>query len=123
MRRRPGGGCRDSRCALVVESHPVDHGLVARVAEHARSRVARLGQGRDGADLHMAETEGRRRRPRPGILVEAGGESDRVREAQPEGLDRSRGRGEAVPGLERPAEGRDCAQRGHRLDATAMGAL
>ena len=66
--------------AAVVEAHPVDDSFLGGIAEHPGLRVARLGVGGDRADLNVAKTERGGGGPGPGILVEAGGEADRVGE-------------------------------------------
>ena len=76
---------------VVVEAQPVDQGLRLGQAEHARLGVARLAQGGDRADLREAEPEVRPGRDRPCLLVEAGGEADRVGEVQAEGGDGDHG--------------------------------
>jgi len=68
--------------------------VLGRQAEHPRLGVARLGVGRDGAQLDEAEAE---RGPEVGgaaVLVQPGGEADRPGEAQPsQGSGQGRGRG------------------------------
>src|SRR5690625_3423742 len=63
---------------MVVEAHPVDQGPVAEQAEGARSRVARLGVGGDGADLDMTEAQVQQRQRDLAVLVEAGGHAQRA---------------------------------------------
>ena len=74
----------------LLKPHPVDDGAVLRQPEQARTRIARLRQRRHRAGLHEAEAETRQRAHHPGVLVEAGGDADRVGEAQPHRLDRQR---------------------------------
>ena len=51
--------------------------------EEARLRVAALGQRRDGARFDKAEAQGQHRIDDARILVEPGGETDRIAELQP----------------------------------------
>ena len=81
--RQPRG---DRLRAVVVEAHPVDHRLLARIAEDPRPRVARLGQRGHRPDLDVPEAERRRCGPRTRVLVEARGEADRVGKVEPERL-------------------------------------
>ena len=73
--------------ALVVEAHAVDDRAVPFQAEQARLRVAGLRARRDAADLDKAETEAPGLAPDLGVLVEAGRQTDRVREAAAEHRD------------------------------------
>jgi hypothetical protein len=68
----------------VVEAEAIDHGLALRQAEHARLRVAGLRPGRDRADLDEAEAERGQRVDVRRVLVEPGGEPDRIREVDAE---------------------------------------
>ena len=72
--------------APVVEAHPVDQRLVERQAEKPRPRIARLSLGRDGP--HFGKTEAQRQQlvVYLGVLVESGGDADRVREFDAEHL-------------------------------------
>src|SRR5690625_7664610 len=63
---------------MVVEAHPVDQGPVAEQAEGARSRVARLGVGGDGADLDMTEAQVQQSHRDLAVLVVAGGNAQRA---------------------------------------------
>ncbi len=72
--------------ARVVEAHAVDEGPARAQPEHARLRVAGLGARRHGAELDVAETERTERVEMVAVLVEAGGESESVGEAQAETL-------------------------------------
>ena len=56
---------------LVVEPQPVDQRVAFGNAEHARLGVAGLALGRDGADLHKAETHGGQAVDAAGVLVQA----------------------------------------------------
>src|SRR5690606_17557626 len=68
--------------AVVVEAHAVDDGLGFRQAEQARLRVARLRARRHGADLGEAETQLAETVDGVAVLVQTGGQSDRVGEFQ-----------------------------------------
>jgi hypothetical protein len=65
-----------------VEAHAVDDGLIRGQAEQAGALVALLGERRDGADLDVAEAERVQRRHGRGVLVKAGGKTDRAGKAQ-----------------------------------------
>src|SRR3546814_19429356 len=65
----------------VVEPHPVDDRTVFGEAEQAGAGVARLRQRGERADLDRAETEPEQPVDRAAVLVEPGGEADRVGEA------------------------------------------
>ena len=78
-RREPPG---DHLGAVVVEAHPVDDRAVLRQPEQPRLRVARLGLARDRADLDVPEAERGQRVDADGVLVEARGEAEDVREGQ-----------------------------------------
>src|SRR3546814_7335450 len=74
--------------AFVVETEPIDDRAVCRKTEHARFRIARLWTRRDRADFDKAEAE-----PRPcvealAVLVEPGGQTDAIGEAQTKQFDR-----------------------------------
>ena len=64
-------------------------------AEEARPRIARLRTRRDRPDLEEAEAERGERIDVLAVLVEPGGEPDRVRELEPHRLDREPGQGPA----------------------------
>ena len=61
---------------------PVDNGLVLDQSEQSRLVIARLRFRCDRADLHEAEADLRQAVYRLAVLVEAGGQSDRIRELQ-----------------------------------------
>src|SRR3546814_10563514 len=70
---------------------PIDDRAVGRKTEHARFRIARLWTRRDRADFDKAEAG-----PRPcvealAVLVEPGGQTDAIGEAQTKQVDRVRG--------------------------------
>ena len=73
--------------ARVVEAHAVDHRAVLFQAEQARLRVAGLRARRDAADLDKAETEATGLAPDPGVLVEAGRQTDGICKAAAERRD------------------------------------
>ena len=54
-------------------------------SEQPRTRIARLRQRRDRADLDEAEAEMKKRVGNLGVLVEARRKADRIGEVQPEG--------------------------------------
>ncbi len=77
--------------AVIVEAHPVDHGLVTLEAEQPRPRIAACGFG---------VTEPISTKPKPsrssasgtsGALVEARGHADRIGKVEPEGAHRELG--------------------------------
>src|SRR5262249_39013150 len=70
--------------AFAVEAEPVDDPLVGIEAKQARTRIAGLRLRRHGSNLDEAEAEAQQRIGYLAILVEAGGDADRVREIQPE---------------------------------------
>jgi hypothetical protein len=81
-RTGPGEAPGDRRGAVVVEAEPVDDGRVLGEAEEARPRVAGLGQRGRGPDLDEAEAGREEGGHRDGVLVEAGGEPDGVRQGE-----------------------------------------
>ena len=76
--------------AAVVETHAVDERLVRHVPEHPRQGIARLGVGGHASELAESEPERFPHGHGHALLVHAGGESDRIGEAQAEGLHRQR---------------------------------
>ena len=72
--------------AVVVEAEAVDHRLVLGQAEHARLRIARLRPRRDRADLDEAEAQRQQRVDVRAVLVQAGGQADRVGNVRPKAL-------------------------------------
>ena len=99
---------------VVVEAHPVDHGAVGGEPEQPRLRVAGLRLAGHGADLDVAEAQRGQAVDPLGVLVEAGGEAERVREGQPQR--RHRGSRAGQPLQHRPAGP-------HRPEADAVRAL
>lgn len=90
------------RDAGIVETHPVDDGLVFPEPEKAGFVVARLRPRRHRADLDVAEAdpaEGVHRRAR---LVEPRGEADPVGKLQTHDLD---GRVDGIWSWTRPCQG------------------
>jgi hypothetical protein len=74
--------------AGAVEAEPVDDAFVLRQTEHARLEIARLRLGRDAADLDEPEALAEHGMNHFSLLVETGGESDRIGEIlvpQPDG--------------------------------------
>ena len=76
----PGG---DRRGAVVVEAEAVDDRAVLGQPEQPRARVAGLRPRRGGADLDEAEAGAAEGGDGAGVLVEAGGEAERVRQLEP----------------------------------------
>ena len=74
---------RHRRQALAVEAEAVDERLVLDQAEEPRRRIAGLRPRRHRADLDEAEAEAQHRVGHLGMLVEAGGEPDRVGKLAP----------------------------------------
>ena len=68
--------------ALVVESEPVDQRFGLGKAEQPRPRIAGLRARRDGAAFDEAEAERGEPVDVRGVLVEAGGEADAIRETR-----------------------------------------
>ena len=67
-----------------LESMSSDQGPVVGQSEEAWAYIARLGAGRNGPNLHVPEAERAQGRHRHRILVEAGGDTQRVLEWKPE---------------------------------------
>ncbi len=100
--RAGGEAGGDGGGAVVVEAEAVDDGAVPGQAEQARARVAGLRPRGGGADLDEAEAGAAERGEGVGVLVEAGGEAERVRQVEageaggePRRGDRARARAEA----------------------------
>ena len=103
----------------VVEAHAVDDGALRRQAEQPRFWVARLRARRDRAELQESETEIREYRCEVGVLVEAGGEADRI--GKRDAHDRERQRGDAP--AQQPAATREpvqCTQQGENEMMAAL---
>src|SRR5208283_5992167 len=79
------------RVAVVVEAIAVDDGVILEEAKDARARVAWLGKRSERPDLDKAKTQGQRRVERLGVLIEAGGETDRIGKIEPKNLRRETG--------------------------------
>lgn len=71
----------------VIESHSIDDGLVIDEAKEARTWVAALGDGGEGANFDMTEAVGGKGIDTICFLIETGGEADAVWEAEPHGVD------------------------------------
>src|SRR5262249_18477115 len=79
-------GIADKRIdAFVVESEPVDDGSMFRQSPHARLWIAGLRTRRRRADFNEAETERGECIDVCAVLVEAGGESNRIGKLDTEG--------------------------------------
>src|SRR5690606_25789739 len=96
---------RDLVRPLARKAETVDERALARGAKDARARVPGLRLARDGADLDEAETKLMPGCDRARVLVESGGEAERVPEAEPPELDGilDRGDSEAEELRDRPA--------------------
>ncbi len=79
-RGKPGGGRLH---AAAVETIAVDDGPVLRQPEDPRARIAGLRKRGDGAKLDMTEPEPERPVRTGGVLVETGGEAERIAEGKP----------------------------------------
>src|SRR5665213_3302600 len=95
------------RRTLVVEAEPVNHALVRIEPEQAWTRIAGLWQRRDGTDLHKAEAKPQQGVRHLRVLVEAGGEADRIGEIKPERPDRQFRRIGGLPYHRHIAQGLD----------------
>ena len=91
------GPSRESRLspivAFVVEAEAVDHRSVFAQAEEPRTGVPGLGTRRQRADLDETEAKRKHRPGNLGVLVEPGGETERIGKGKPEGRDREAGIG------------------------------
>ena len=70
--------------ALRIEAEPVDDAMVGIKAEQPRPRIAGLRLRRDGADFDKTEADAQQRIRHFGVLVEAGGDADRIRKIEAE---------------------------------------
>ena len=70
--------------APIVEAEAVDDAAVLVQPEQPRLRIAGLRARRQRADLGEAEAKLQQARGHAGVLVEAGGHAERIREIQPE---------------------------------------
>ena len=86
---------------LVVEAHPVHEREALMRSKHARPRVAGLRPRRHRAELDVAESQCSEGVEIIAVLVEAGGEAQRMREAHSRAGDRERRR-DSGRGPERP---------------------
>ena len=77
--------------ADVVEAIAVDDGAILEETKDARARVAWLGKRSERPDLDKAKSQRQRRVERLGVLIEAGGEADRIGKIEPENLRRETG--------------------------------
>jgi hypothetical protein len=118
------------RVSAVVEAEPVDERAVGHQPEHARSRIARLRLRRDGADLGEAAAHGEHGFGYARVLVETGGDAERVRqfeagERDPERRIVGRERAPMQPALERAQRhlvrilGRKCEEQRSRESVEA----
>ena len=74
----------------VVEPHAVDDRPVRPQSEQPRPRIARLRAWGDRPGLDEAEPQAHERGHRHRVLVEPGGQADRIGEASPQRVDRQR---------------------------------
>ena len=72
--------------AFVVDSHPVDKGLVLGQAEQPGTGIAVLRLGGQGTHLHEGEAEIGQFVVKLGVLIQSGGQSHWGRETEPEKL-------------------------------------
>ena len=115
LRRQPR---RHRLATFVVKTHAIDDGLLLRITKQTRLRVTRLSQRGHRADLNMAKSQRRRRRPGTGIFIEAGRHPDRVGESQAKSLHRAvQTRRETVKRFQSAADRRHAAKQGQRVDA------
>ena len=70
--------------SFVVDTHPVDDGVVLREPEQSRLGIAWLGFRTEGADLDERESEPRQLIVMLTVLVQTGGKAYRRREVYPE---------------------------------------
>ena len=112
----------DDLGAVVVEAHPVDDRPVGGEPEEPRLRVAGLGLAGDRADLDVPEAERRERVDADGVLVEAGGQPERVREGQSERVHRAIC-ADSARHLRRLGEGEDRAGGADRAEGGVVGPL
>ena len=106
--RQPRQALPAGRRALVVEAHPVDEGPVLGQPEEARPGVSRLGPGRDGSDLDVAEPERVEAADEHLALVEPRRHAERAVELEPHA---PHAQGVVGPGTEHPARAPHGAQR------------
>src|SRR6185503_14002797 len=78
--------------AMTGKAHAIDDAAILGKPEQARPRIAVLRPGRDAADLDQAKAQPEQGIRHLGILVEAGGEADRIGERPAPDLDRERWR-------------------------------
>jgi hypothetical protein len=90
-RKRQAGG--DRIRPLVIETHPIDHGLLRRIAEHAGLGIPRLSERGDGANFNVPEAQRGRGGPGAGVLVEACGQTNGIGKREPKGLNRTKAGG------------------------------
>jgi hypothetical protein len=109
---RPRGEPAGDRLhAVVVEAEAVDRGAIGAQAEQARAGIAGLRARGRGADLDEAEARAQERCHRLGVLVEARGEAERVRQVEPARCCASRG--EVIGPRRGPSPARSPAPQGH----------
>ncbi len=84
----------------VVETHAVDDRLGFRQAEQTWLRVTRLRTRRDGADFDKTETQLGETIDGCAVLVQAGGQTYRIREIQAHDIHRQLRRGLAQQAVE-----------------------
>ena len=102
------------RGIIIVETHPIDHGLLGRITKNARLRVSRLPLSGHRPDLDMTKPKRRRCRPSLGILVETRSQAHAVGKLETERLHRAMNcRRELCPGLHNSTNRTQTGKNGH----------
>src|ERR1700730_13972126 len=74
--------------AVVVETETINQRLLLAVAKNARPRISLLRLRCHGADFDETETKRRPGRKSNPVLIEAGGQTNRIRKGNPEERER-----------------------------------
>ncbi len=72
--------------SLVIETHPVNDGLMLQQPKHPWFGVAGLRQRRHGTDFNKTEAQGAKRIEVIGVLIQTCGKPDGVRKIQPHNI-------------------------------------
>ena len=107
--------------AIIVEPESIDQRFQFRITKDARLRISRLSFGRDGADFNESETECGPGWDGDAVLIEAGCQSDRVREFQAKHGFRLRGRLETFQLAENGRQSGNRAQVAERKIMRGLG--